>query len=401
VTACRIVFWLILLVPLPPATLAHTRSTSHSIWEINEGSVDVVLTLPVVEANRIGPLQSPPSDTELSAYFTTNMYPIAGEVACRLIPPVQPLSATTGFRKLDFTFKCPDVHNLRIHFAGLFELIPSHTDFAQVQNAATGEFMEQLFTLEHQTIDVTGGESEHLKNARFSEFVRMGVMHIFTGIDHMAFLLGLVMISRRVRELMLVVTGFTIGHSLTLALAVTGVLRPHGEFIDALVALTIALIGAENVVALTRRPTAVSLIAGGSLAIMMLLRWAGWGGLPILLLLGAGLFSANYLMISGKMRDAGRLRLLITLVFGLIHGFGFAADLLELQLPPQRLAELLVGFNLGVEVGQLTIVLAATMLVVTLRRLRWALPRPLVVSAGSGVLMCLGIFWFVTRSSRY
>jgi hypothetical protein len=191
----------------------------------------------------------------------------------------------------------------------ILELIPSHTDFAQVQNAETGEFVEQLFTLEHQTIDVTGGETEHLKNARFSEFVLMGVMHIFTGIDHMSFLLGLVMISRRVRDLMLVVTGFTIGHSLTLALAVTGVLRPHGEYIDALVALTIALIGAENVVALNKRPTAVSLIAGGSLAIMMLLRWAGWGELPVLLLLGAGLFCANYLMISGNMRDAGRLRL--------------------------------------------------------------------------------------------
>jgi hypothetical protein len=283
----------------------------------------------------------------------------------------------------------------------ILELIPSHTDFAQVQNAETGEFVEQLFTLEHQTIDVTGGETEHLKNARFSEFVLMGVMHIFTGIDHMSFLLGLVMISRRVRDLMLVVTGFTIGHSLTLALAVTGVLRPHGEYIDALVALTIALIGAENVVALTKRPTAVSLIAGGSLAIMMLLRWAGWGELPVLLLLGAGLFCANYLMISGNMRDAGRLRLLITLVFGLIHGFGFAADLLELQLPPQRLAELLVGFNLGVEVGQLTLVLAPTTLVVLLRRMQLALPRPLVVSAGSGVLMCLGVFWFVTRSFRY
>jgi hypothetical protein len=134
---------------------------------------------------------------------------------------------------------------------------------------------------------------------------------------------------------------------------------------------------------------------------MMLLRWAGWGELPVLLLLGAGLFCANYLMISGNMRDAGRLRLLITLVFGLIHGFGFAADLLELQLPPQRLAELLVGFNLGVEVGQLTLVLAPTTLVVLLRRMQLALPRPLVVSAGSGVLMCLGVFWFVTRSFRY
>ena len=58
----------------------------------------------------------------------------------------------------------------------------------------------------------------------------MGMMHIFTGVDHMSFLVGLVLISRRLRDLVFVVTGFTIGHSLTLALAVTGVIRPHAEY---------------------------------------------------------------------------------------------------------------------------------------------------------------------------
>src|SRR6202012_2726852 len=113
---------------------------------------------------------------------------------------------------------------------------------------------EQLITNEHQTIDVTGGEGGRLKNASFLEFIRMGMMHIFTGIDHMSFLLGLVLISRRLRDLVFVVSGFTLGPSPTLALAVTGVIRPHAEYIDALVALTIVLIGAENIAEQTRRP---------------------------------------------------------------------------------------------------------------------------------------------------
>ncbi len=223
-------------------------------------------------------------------------------------------------------------------------------------------------------------------------------MHIFTGVDHMSFLLGLVLISRRLRDLVFVVTGFTIGHSLTLALAVTGVLRPHAEYIDALVALTIALIGAENIVVQTHKPALVALAAGGSMACMALLQWLGFGGLPSLLLLGAGLFTANYLMIAGRLRDAGRLRILITLVFGLIHGFGFAADLLELQLPPERLAELLVGFNVGVEIGQLILVVGATLLVGILAKCKFALPRPLVVDVASSFLVGLGVFWFVSRS---
>jgi hypothetical protein len=377
---------------------AHTRSQSHSVWEIKGDEVDLVMTIPVVEADRVSNDASEPSDDRLKAYLTERVYPLAEGKRCPVVPPVETLSAAAGFRKFDLTFKCATPNDLQVHSAAFFDLVPSHTNFAQVQNALTGEFTEQLITNEHRTVDVTGGEGSRLKSARFVEFVRMGMLHIFTGVDHMSFLLGLVLISRRLRDLVFVVTGFTIGHSLTLALAVTGVLRPHAEYIDALVALTIALIGAENIVVQTKKPTLVALIVGGCLGLMALLKVFGFGGLPSLLLLGAGLFTANYLMISGRLRDAGRLRILITLVFGLIHGFGFAADLLELQLPPERLAELLVGFNVGVEIGQLLLVAGATLAVAMLVKLKLALPRPLVVDVASSFLVALGVFWFVSRS---
>jgi hypothetical protein len=374
---------------------AHTRSQSHSVWEIKGADVDLVMTIPLMEAARLSDDQSVPADERVKSYLAERVYPLAGGRRCALVPPVQTLAAAAGFRKYDFTFACAGARDLQIHSAAFFDVVASHTNFAQVQNAATGEFTEQLLTVEHQTVDVTGGEGGRLKSARFIEFIRMGIMHIFTGIDHMSFLLGLVLISRRLRDLVFVVTGFTIGHSLTLALAVTGVLRPHAEYIDALVALTIALIGAENIVVQTQKPTGVALTIGGSLFLMALL---GFGGLPSLLLLGAGLFTANYLMISGRLRDAGRLRILITLVFGLIHGFGFAADLLELQLPPERMAELLVGFNVGVEIGQLILVAGAMLLAGLVAKSKFALPRPLVVDVASSFLVALGVFWFVSRS---
>ena len=377
---------------------AHTRSQSHSVWEIKGTDVDLVMTIPVVEANRLSGDQSAPSDDRLKAYLIERVYPLAAGRRCVLLPPVQALSAAAGFRKFDFTFACASADDLQVHCAAFFDLVSSHTNFAQVQNALSGEFTEQLITAEHQTVDVTGGAGSRLKSARFVEFIRMGTMHIFTGIDHMSFLLGLVLISRRLRDLVFVVTGFTIGHSLTLALAVTGVLRPHAEYIDALVALTIALIGAENIVVQTQKPTAVALAVGASLGLMALLQLRGFGGLPSLLLLGAGLFTANYLLISGRLRDAGRVRILITLVFGLIHGFGFAADLLELQLPPERLAELLVGFNLGVEIGQLVLVVGVTLLVAIMAKYKFCLSRRLVVDVASSFLVALGVFWFVSRS---
>jgi hypothetical protein len=395
----RLAAWTLAVFVLgAPAAGAHTRSQSHAVWEIKGVDVDLVMTIPVAETDRLSAGQGAPSDERVKSYLTDRVYPLAGGKRCVVVPPVQTLSAAAGFRKYDFTFKCATARDLQIHSGAFFDLIPSHTNFAQVQNALTGEFTEQLLTAEHQTVDVTGGEGSRLKSARFVEFIRMGMLHIFTGVDHMSFLLGLVLISRRLRDLVFVVTGFTIGHSLTLALAVTGVLRPHAEYIDALVALTIALIGAENIVVQTQKPTLVALAVGGSLALMALLEFLGFGGLPSLLLLGAGLFTANYLMISGRLRDAGRLRILITLVFGLIHGFGFAADLLELQLPPERLAELLVGFNVGVEIGQLILVAGATLLVAMLAKQRFTLPRPLVVDVASSFLVGLGVFWFVSRS---
>ncbi len=388
----------LLWLALTPPAQAHTRSESHSVWEINGANIDLVMTVPELEARRLSPSGPPPNDNLVKAYLTARVYPTAAGKRCALEPPVETLSATPGFRKYDFTFRCPSSSDIAITSSAFFDLVPSHTNFAQIQNAATGEFTEQLITRDRQTVEVTGGESGKLQSASFFDFIAMGIMHIFTGVDHMSFLLGLVLISRRLKDLVFVVTGFTIGHSLTLALAVTGVIRPHAEYIDALVALTIALIGAENIAVQTQKPLAVAAGLAVFLLGMAALKLLGLGGLPSLLLLGAALFACNYLMISGHMQDAGRLRMVITLVFGLIHGFGFAADLLQMQIPTLRLAELLVGFNLGVEIGQLTLVLAVTLLVITLSKLKLTLPRPIAVDVSAAFLVGLGVFWFVSRS---
>lgn len=393
-------YWLaILAIALSAPAWAHTRSETHSLWEINGPNVDLIVTIPVIEAQRVRPDAAIPADALLTSYLAKNAYPIADGKPCALVPPVETLSAAPTYRKYDFTFRCDSPKQLQIHWGAFFELASGHVNFAQIRNMATGEFTEQLMTAEHQVGDVSAGEGSALQGASFLEFIQMGLMHIFTGIDHMAFLVGLVLLSRRLRDLVFVVTGFTIGHSLTLALAVTGIIRPQPEYIDVLVALTIALVGAENIAVQTRRPAVIAAFFGGGLALMAAGEAVGIGsGLPVLLLLGAALFTANYLTISGHLQDAGRLRLVVTLVFGLIHGFGFASDLLELQLPPTRLAELLLGFNLGVEIGQLTLVIGVMLLAAGLARIKFSLPRPVVVDVASSVLVAIGVYWFVTRS---
>jgi hypothetical protein len=377
---------------------AHTLSESHSVWEIDGAQVDLVMTVPVREVQRIGGGPAMPSDAAVEAYLAQRVYPSAGGRRCALVPPVTAPAAAPGFRKYDFTFRCPSARDLSITSRAFLDLVANHTNFAEIQDAATGAFAEQLITRDRQSVDVSGDGASRLRTASFLDFVGMGMMHIFTGVDHMSFLLGLVLISRRLRDLVFVVSGFTIGHSLTLALAVTGVVRPHAEYIDALVALTIVLIGAENIAEQTRKPLLIAAVLGGGLALMAAAAWAGLGELPALLLLGGGLFTSSYLMMSGRLADAGRFRMMITLVFGLIHGFGFASNLLEMQLPTERLGELLVGFNVGVEIGQLTLVLGVAGAVWALRRARLALPRPITVDVAASFLVGLGVYWFVTRS---
>jgi hypothetical protein len=377
---------------------AHTRSQSHSAWLIDGASVHLSFTAPDLEAARISPDGRAPDDARFLGYLAPRVGVTAHGEPCHVSTPPRMVAAAAGFRRAEFAFLCPDARDMALRSAAFIDLVPSHTNFAQIQTVK-GEFFEQLLTHDQPSVGVSGPASEHrLEDAGFLKFVAMGIMHIFTGIDHMSFLVGLVLISRRLRDLVFVVTGFTIGHSLTLALAVTGIIRPHAEFIDALVALTIALIGIENVGAATHRSRLVAIWTGGALLLMTGLRLLGIGVLPPLLLLGAGLFASNYLLVSGHLRDAGRVRLVVTLVFGLIHGFGFAADLLESRLPAGRLAELLLGFNLGVEIGQLTLVLALTLATAFLVRRHWALPRPIVADVAAACLVGLGTYWFVARS---
>jgi len=392
-------FLTMLLVAVAPAH-AHTLSESLSAWRVDGDTVRLQFTIPDLEAKRVSASKKDlPSSAQLGEYLAARVGASADNKKCPLEAAPRALAASAGYFRYDLVFKCPTANDIRIHSAAFYDLVPTHTNFARIEDN-DGRFFEQILTQDNQEVAISGdSESGGLENAGFLTYVGMGVMHIFTGIDHMSFMLGLVLISRRVRDLLFVVTGFTLGHSLTLALAVTGILRPQGQYIDALVALTIALIGAENIGDGTRKPLPVALGLGSILFLMAVGRYFDLGvTLPTLLLVGGGIFSVSYLMLTGQMGDAGRVRLLVTLVFGLIHGFGFAANLLEMRLPTNRLAELLVGFNVGVEIGQVTVVMGALLVAWLLVRARLSIPRPLFTDIAAAFLVGEGLCWFVERS---
>jgi hypothetical protein len=173
-------------------------------------------------------------------------------------------------------------------------------------------------------------------------FIAMGVEHILGGVDHLMFLLALLALARGFWITVKIVTAFTVAHSLTLSLAVLGVVNVPAAVVEPLIAASIVWVAVENLVA----PQGVGR------------RW------------------------------------LVAALFGLVHGLGFASALSELDLARAALARALVGFNLGVELGQLAFV------VVVMPPLAWAsrpgrLPR--LPQAISVIVAAAGTVWLVSR----
>jgi len=184
-------------------------------------------------------------------------------------------------------------------------------------------------------------------------FLRLGAEHIFTGADHLAFLLGVLLLGGTLRQLVGIVTAFTVAHSVTLALATVGWVVPPPRVVEPLIALSIVAVALENLWAL--RPP----------------------------------------LEGARVRESIRRRWRITLAFGLVHGFGFASALRALELPRSLLAPSLLTFNLGVELGQLAVVAVAWPFLRWFRGVRGIWPGGLRwASAG---LAGLGAFWVVQR----
>jgi hydrogenase/urease accessory protein HupE len=193
-------------------------------------------------------------------------------------------------------------------------------------------------------------------------FAQLGVRHILDveALDHLLFLVALAAIYqfRDLRALLWVVTAFTVGHSITLALAVTGTLHLPSSLVEFLIPLTIVITGIENVVVSDRTR-------------------APWGG---------------------------RYRPVLAGVFGLVHGAGFAAYLQTLFV--ERIAVPLLGFNRGIEAGQLIVLAAAAtalasidtgLRAVRLTTLRWPAVRLRAVAV-SLVVIAVASQWAVERT---
>jgi hypothetical protein len=185
----------------------------------------------------------------------------------------------------------------------------------------------------------------------------------------------------------------------TLALGVLGVVTPLPAAIEALIGLSIAIVALENF-AMTSGPATrrgIALGLGACVVGVTIAAARGALAVPPSALLGVGLFALCSLGLLERAASPLRLRWFVAFVFGLIHGFSFAGVLAQVGLPPGRVAPALLGFNVGVELGQLVIVAFAwPLLRVALRR--EPARRRLLIQLGSSPILAAGLYWFLSRA---
>ena len=341
---------------------AHAIGLSNGTYEAKGQTLRTKLTfargevaqlLPSIDANKDGhvtAIEVENAKTALETAVLRGIHVTAGGEDCRAQITSAGLTEADGLQ-IDGRYMCPKAGDMKVDVVLLDDLSYGHRHAAHFAN------VDELLYRGHREFTLTPAADEgaaadpspvvspapasHARRA--ISFFKMGIEHILTGYDHLVFLFGLVLLRAKVKELVATVTAFTAAHSISLALAVLGILTPSSRIIEPAIALSIAYVGIENFF----------------------------------------------------VKDASK-RWRITFPFGLIHGFGFAGALQEVGLAKAQIPVALVTFNLGVEAGQLAVLALVVPLLVLLRdKQRWFDPTGIRVL--SGAVAVAGGIWFVSR----
>jgi hydrogenase/urease accessory protein HupE len=354
-------FWCCALLLIGALTaLAHDPGLSTATITVGDHRIDLVLGFaekdvesllascgdPVEIRNPEG-FAAIRSELESLAARETNL-----RLGDRIAVPQQTATKLRDSQNIEILLRFERTNGSRLSLVSKFiaRLPFGHREFVSVQTAGGGIVGEGMLSSDANTfqIDLRASAAFTARSDPihpFFVFLMLGVEHILTGYDHLLFLFGLLIVCRDMRSILTVITCFTIAHSITLALAALGVIQLPARIVEPLIAASIAYVGLEN------------LLRG----------------------------------------ESAKRRWLITFCFGLVHGLGFAGALKESGIGSGQFGIILplVGFNLGVEIGQLSVAAVVLPILWQLRKRpglmrQWA---PL----GSVAVTLAGSYWLLER----
>jgi hypothetical protein len=325
---------LLLLAPVAGTASAHVRSTAgYSQIRLEGGTVRYELSLErSILRSASGHAPSP------EAYLLPRVRVYLDGIECAGALRRSGIESRQGrdYDRLELGYRCPGsasgAYTIRYGVFADGGVVDDHTNVAEYDlGGDRGTF---VFDAGHRELDV--GDTSALTSAR--RFAGLGVEHILSGIDHVLFLVALLLGASGFVSVLKLATAFTAAHSVTLALGALGWVQVPAEIVEPLIALSIAYVAAENV----------------------------FGG-------------------------ASRHRLGVVFGFGLLHGLGFASSLSwsgDVDLGA------LVSFNAGIETGQALIIVALFPALLLIRRYRWS---PVAHTGAAACAALLGLLWFVER----
>jgi hypothetical protein len=298
---------------------------------------------------------------DITRYATTHLALATGDKACewQTAGPMMLDKHSDGtYAVLSLTAKCDSLERgVKVRYSLLFDVDPSHRGL--VQWIAPASTASQALVFGTESAEQTLAAQPQGAWQTLKQYLVDGVWHIWIGYDHILFLLSLLLpavlvrrgdewqpagsLKRSLLEVLKVVTAFTLAHSITLSLAALHVISLPSRIVESTIAASVVVAALNNLRGTIEKK-----------------RWV------------------------------------MAFVFGLIHGFGFASVLADLGLPQQALALALVGFNLGVEVGQMAIVVAFVPVAFALRKTKFY--RKGLLTFGSVVVAIIAGWWFVQRA---
>jgi hypothetical protein len=311
----------------------------------------------VAQAHEIRPALLQITETTPGRYDVLWKQPVVGDMAIHLVPH---LSGKSIDRKPDSETFAPGylmrgwrvvggapLDGQTIEIEGLAQSV---TDTLVRVTGSDGRAVNEVI---HPAAPSLVLQMSGPKGVAVPAYLTLGVEHILTGLDHLAFVLGLLLLIGPSWRIVKAVSAFTVAHSITLALAALGVVHFPPALIEALVALSIVFVASELLPRPGQPPT--------------LTRRHPW---------------------------------LIAFIFGLLHGLAFASSLAQIGLPAKAAPLALLLFNVGVEIGQLMFIAAALAVIVGLRFVRSRLRFDTTVLARVGPAYAIGgfaAFWFIER----
>jgi len=261
----------------------------------------------------------------------------------RLVPATLERRIEPNDVRFDLSYSLPPAPTVTIRVLAFDQLPSGHRQYLALRDEGDNLLLERILDAQACEVEIPRSASE--QRPTFSAFLKLGILHILTGYDHLLFLCGLLLTGGSLRSVGRIITSFTVAHSITLGAATFDLVRLSSQLVEPLIAATIIYVGIENI-------------------------WRGGE--------------------SDK-------RWLLTFAFGLVHGFGFASALRELGIGAvERAAVPLLSFNLGVEVGQFAVAVVVLPVI-------WKLSaRPSFatryVPACSVAVALVGLYWLVERS---